>query len=281
MQKMELGCGLYGLAHELEENFWGTMQTLCDAGFTAVEPLFAFRNDPVLLPDSPLPAFLRAIMWDEKKILDCLPWLEQMGLNISSLHIGLMFGTTLEEGIPQMIELAGKTGIRHFYTSLEFEGREKTMAAAELMNKAQTMLSGSGVTLGYHNHAMEFRPMTAEESCIECFLRETVPEVKLQLDVGWQMFGGSEILPFIERYGDRINSVHLKDFVNDFENVAQEDAFAAVGDGALPAADVLRLTSGLKLIENGLMIDQDRAAKGQVLSDDLKKGAHYVRTLTN
>ena len=276
---MKLGCGMYGLAFELEENFWGTMQRLSDAGFTAIEPLFAFKNDPVLLPDSPLPAFLRAIMWDEKKIVDCLPRLKEMGLSISSLHVGFLFGATLEEGVPQMIELAKKTGIKHFYTSLEFDTPEKTEVAIQLLNKAQSMLAGSGVTLDYHNHAMEFKPMADGVSYMDYFLQKTVPEVKLQLDVGWQMFGGSKILPFMERYADRISSVHLKDFVKGFEAIPQEDAFAAMGDGELPTAEVLKLVPGLKLIDNGLMIDQDRAAKGQRLSDDLKKGADYVRSV--
>lgn len=276
---MKLGCGLFGLAFELEEDFWGTLQRLSDAGFTAIEPLFAFENDPVLLPDSPLPAFLRAIMWDEKKIVECLPRLKEMGLSISSLHVGFLFGATLEEGVPQMISLAEKTGIKHFYTSLEFDTLEKTEAAIALLNKAQSMLAGSGVTLDYHNHAMEFKPMSDGMSYMDYFLRKTVPEVKLQLDVGWQMFGNSEILSFMGQYADRISSVHLKDFVNGFESIPEEEAFAAVGDGALPTVEILNLVPGLTLIEDGLMIDQDRAAMGRRLSDDLKKGADYLRAV--
>lgn len=39
---MELGCGLFGLAFELEQDFRGTLKKLADAGFTAVEPLYSF-----------------------------------------------------------------------------------------------------------------------------------------------------------------------------------------------------------------------------------------------
>ena len=77
---MKLGCGMYGLAFELEKDFWGTMQKLADAGFTAIEPLYAFPNDPALAPDSPDPAFLKTILWDDKKVAEYQPRLREMGL---------------------------------------------------------------------------------------------------------------------------------------------------------------------------------------------------------
>ena len=112
---------------------------------------------------------------------------------------------------------------------------------------------------------------------MDAFLENTSPEVKLQLDVGWQMYGGSQVVPFIQKYGNRIISIHLKDFVQGFEGMPQEDAFAAIGDGALPTQEILTLLPNLDLMENGLMIDQDRAAKGAAIAEDLRKGAAWIR----
>lgn len=276
---MKLGCGLFGLAAELEKDFQGTMQKLSDAGFTAVEPLYAFKDDRALLPDSPVPSFLRTIMWNEEKVMEYLPRLEETGLTISSMHVGFLYGKTVEQGCKELIDFAEKSGISRFMTSLEFDTLEKTQAAVDMMNRAEALLDGTGVTLGYHNHYMEFHAMDDSGSLMDYFLKNTNPKVRLQLDVGWQMYGGSEILQFMRRYPERIQSVHLKDFIKGFEKVPKDDAFAAIGDGMLPTREVLEFLPQLNLMEHGLMIDQDQPSKGQVLSEDLKKGAAYLNRL--
>jgi sugar phosphate isomerase/epimerase len=257
------------------------MKKLADAGFTAVEPLYSFPNDPALLPGSPIPSFLKTIMWNDERVAELLPRLQQMGLTVSSMHVGFLFGKDVKEGCEELIALAEKTGMRRFMTSLEFDTEEKAESAAKLMNTAADILQGSGVTLGYHNHSMEFKTMSDGKTLMESFLRNTRAEVQLQLDVGWQMYGGSDVVSFIKQYKDRIISLHLKDFTAEYETIAQEEAFAALGEGVLPTAEILSLLPELHLMEHGLMIDQDRAAKSALLSEDLNKGAHYLKAHLN
>lgn len=276
---MKLGCGLFGLAKELEADFWGTMKALADAGFTAIEPLYAFKEDAALLPGSPVPSFLKTIMWNEEKVTEYLPKLNDMGLAISSMHVGFLFGTSVETGCEELIGFAERTGITRFMTSLEFDTMEKTEEAIQRMNKAAQVLDGTGVTLGYHNHYMEFGSIDNAGTFMDYFLENTNQSVRLQLDVGWQMYGGSDVLQFMQNYLERIQSVHLKDFVRGFEAVPEDEVFAAIGDGMLPTRQVLKFLPRLDIIEHGLMIDQDRSSKGQALLDDLKKGVSYLKLL--
>ncbi len=273
---MKLGCGLFGLAMELGGDFWGTMQKLADIGFTAVEPLYAFKGDAALQPDSPVPSFLKTILWNEEKVKEYLPQLREMGLEISSMHAGFLFGTPVESGCEELLGFAERTGITRFMTSLEFDTMEKTESAIRLMNKAKEIMDGTGVTLGYHNHYMEFLPADDTGTFMDYFLKNTDEQISLQLDVGWQMYGGSDVPAFMKKYPERICSVHLKDFIKGFAEVPKDDAFAAIGDGALPTKEVLELLPRLNLMEHGLMIDQDQPAKGKVLSEDLKRGAEYI-----
>lgn len=276
--KMKLGCGLFGLAFELEQDFWGTMKKLSSAGFTAVEPLYAFRGDPALKDGSQMPSFLKTILWDEERTIEYLPRLKELGLDISSMHVGFLFGKEIREGCEELAAFADRTGIRRFITSLEFDTVEKIEQAAQLMDTAAEILDGTGVTLGYHNHSMEFKLLDGDsgKTFMDHFLEITDPAVQLQLDVGWQMVGGSDVIAFIKRYCDRIVSVHLKDFVADYDKIPEEDSFAAIGYGALPTEEILRLLPELTLMENGLMIDQDRPSKGAILSEDLKKGTLWL-----
>ncbi|MCC8066067.1 MAG: sugar phosphate isomerase/epimerase, partial [Clostridiales bacterium] len=197
---MNLGCGLFGLVSELENDFENTLKELAENGFTAVEPLYAFRNDPALAPDSPLPSFLKAILWDEKKVNTCLPRLKAMGLAISSMHVGLASGIKLEDALSELISFSDKTGIRYYMTSLEFDTLEKCNTAADLLNRANQILNPHGIFLGYHNHYMEFKKITIDgKQCtlMDHFLSRTSHNVKLQLDTGWQMYGGNDVIAFM------------------------------------------------------------------------------------
>ena len=82
----------------------------------------------------------------------------------------------------------------------------------------------------------------------------------------------------MKQHKDRLISVHLKDFLKGYADMPEDDAFAAIGDGALPTPEILALLPALSLMDNGLMIDQDKAAKGAVLSEDLRKGAAWLKT---
>lgn len=80
-------------------------------------------------------------------------------------------------------------------------------------------------------------------------------EVGLCLETGHQMVGGGDALATLERWGDRINHVHVKDarasvidrIVTDglpVEAIWQERAFCALGDGDVPIGAILdRLVS--------------------------------------
>ncbi|MCD8232277.1 MAG: sugar phosphate isomerase/epimerase [Clostridiales bacterium] len=279
---MKLGCGLFGLAFDLEKNFEKTLQNLGENGFTAVEPLYAFPNDPALAPDSPVPSFLKTILWDEEKVMSLLPKLKEWGLTISSMHVGLAFGVSIDEALPELISFSQKTGIRYFMTSLEFDTLEKCKAAADLLNYANQVLNPYDIYLGYHNHYMEFKKVTIDGTkctLMEYFLSHTSLNVKLQLDTGWQMYGGDDIIAFIQKYADRIFSVHLKDFVAGYDSIEKDDAFAATGYGVLPTKEILAELPDLNLFEHGLMIDQDHAAKNHSLPDDLKAGVAYLKEL--
>lgn len=276
---MKLGCDLFGLWQELEKDFRGTLEQLTAAGFTAVEPQLGFRDDPALAPGSPVPKFMQDMLWDEPKIIEYSPMLNELGLSISSMHAGFLMGMPVDEGCRQMIELSESTGVHHFLTSLIFDSEERTRYAVDLMNEAAKHLSGTGVTLGYHNHWQEFGMLNETETFMDRFLAETDPAVKLQVDVGWLMYGGQDVIAFMKKYADRIYSIHLKDFIQGYEDISQDDAFSPVGYGALPVKEIIELAPTLNLIDNGLMIDQDKAAAGSNMPDDLAKGAAYLKSI--
>ena len=114
---------------------------------------------------------------------------------------------------------------------------------------------------------------------MDYFLSVSDENVKIELDTGWQMYAGNDVLAFMQKYRNRIQAVHLKDFVKDYQNAPKDDAFAAIGDGALPVKEIIEFLPELNLFDYGLMIDQDKAAKGAGLQEDLEKGMKYLKSI--
>ena len=110
-----------------------------------------------------------------------------------------------------------------------------------------------------------------------------VSDFGLCLESGHQLVGGGDPLATLERWGDRINHVHIKDARQDVidrivagsmpvESIWQERAFCDLGDGDVPVAEILgRLKSmdysGWLVVEQDIMPgpdDPDAAQAAQV-----------------
>jgi sugar phosphate isomerase/epimerase len=99
---------------------------------------------------------------------------------------------------------------------------ENTLATAIVMNELgrRSVRNGTGKFYG-HNHQQEFRttytdPVTGEtKSAWQILVENTDPRyVTFQLDVLWATDGGADPVALLERYGDRIFSLHVKDGIN-------------------------------------------------------------------
>ena len=88
----------------------------------------------------------------------------------------------------------------------------------------------AGLTLGYHNHSYEFKPLPSGKLPIECMMEHN-DNLKLEIDLGWAIAGGADPLPWIEKYSNKIIACHLKDFYSKDKDMLDHDNQSAVGDG--------------------------------------------------
>ena len=77
-----------------------------------------------------------------------------------------------------------------------------------------------GLRFAYHNHGGDFQPTDSPSASGETFydvlIAATEPGVvSFQLDVFWVAWGGGKATDVIEKHGQRICSMHLKDLARD------------------------------------------------------------------
>ena len=68
----------------------------------------------------------------------------------------------------------------------------------------------AGYDFAWHNHDFEFEPL-ADGSVPQQHILDAAPDIGWEIDVAWVIRGGADPLPWIDRYGDRIVAVHVKD----------------------------------------------------------------------
>ncbi|MBK8083015.1 MAG: sugar phosphate isomerase/epimerase [Devosia sp.] len=98
----------------------------------------------------------------------------------------------------------------------------------ERLQKIGRPFQDAGIGFGYHNHDFEFA--TYGGRCAMDLLLEAAPVVSVEADVAWIVRGKADPAAWLEKNGDRIIAVHVKDIAPPGENGA-EDGWADAGHG--------------------------------------------------
>ena len=113
---------------------------------------------------------------------------------------------------------------------------EDAQNVAEIFNKVGALLKDNGIKFGYHNHSNEFNKVVpggkevtpyyqrafrrpgdnspAPKTIEEVFIEGTEAQnVLFELDCYWTVMGQQDPITWINKYADRIQLLHIKDFV--------------------------------------------------------------------
>ena len=105
------------------------------------------------------------------------------------------------------------------------------------LDAAGAAVRDAGLGFAYHNHDFELAPTPTGEIPMDLIL-ENAPNTAWECDAAWVVKGGADPLPWIDRHGERIAAIHLKDIAPDGE-AADEDGWADVGHGTMDWATLM------------------------------------------
>jgi sugar phosphate isomerase/epimerase len=119
---------------------------------------------------------------------------------------------------------------------------EKT--AAEFNEIGKRLRLEFGLTFCYHNHGYEFVEHQ-DGTLFDVLMAQTNPQdVSFELDVLWAFFPGADPAALLERYGDRIKLIHLKDLrkgiKGDLTGKTAVENDVALGKGQLDIPAIIR-----------------------------------------
>jgi sugar phosphate isomerase/epimerase len=218
----ELSVQLYTLRKALEQDFQGTLERLAEVGFTQVEP------------------FQLVMFADQLR-----EGLRQNGLTAPTTHVGLLNGNQ-EEICELAAELGVQTVIDPYVNPERWQAEADISEIASELNAAAKTAARYGLTVGYHNHHFELESKISGVHALEVFADRLAPEVVLEVDTYWAYAGGADVPALLNRLGDRVSALHLKDGDGSLDTSKQ----VAVGSGVLPVRDIIAAApDALRVVE--------------------------------
>lgn len=205
---MQTSVQLYTVREPLAADFGGTLQRLADIGFTAVEAFdFVGTVDVVDTGDAPAAA-------DDSDATDkaqrYAQALKAAGLTAPSGHAHLV-----GQDITAVFDAAEIVGVTTVVEPMVRDDKwataEDAVRIAESLNAAAKVAAQRGLRVGYHNHNWELAIQYDGVPALEYLAQHLDPEVVLEVDLYWSWVGGVDPVGLIERLGERVKLVHVKD----------------------------------------------------------------------
>lgn len=215
MAQIPIALQLYSVREDAARDLPGVLQAVAKMGYDGVEFAGYYGHDAKAI---------RAM-------------LDDTGLKVAGAHVGL--DTLLGDELERSVEFHQILGNTFLIVPGLHESRRNSRAAwldtARVLNEVAERLRPHGMRTGYHNHAIEFKPLPGDsELPWDTFFGNTSKDVIMQFDTGNALHAGAEAAPFIERYPGRAITVHLK------EHSSTNDK-ALIGEGDVPWETIFRL----------------------------------------
>lgn len=225
---------LYTLRDMTSKDFTGTIETVAEIGYDAVEFAgFGGYNAKEL----------RGILSD-------------LGLSCAGCHTGY---EALSENPEESISYNAALGNPNIVIpSMPQAWREKGADGFKrfgyLLNALGEKTRAAGIQLAYHNHNFEFQKENGIY-LLEYLYQEADPElVKSEVDVYWVKKGGLDPADFLRKHAGRCTMIHMKDMAEDADGF-----FAPVGTGTL---DMPAIIKAARLTPNPwFIVEQDRTKR--------------------
>lgn len=186
MKKTQYGLQMYSLRDITKDSMRMALEKIAEMGYKYVE--FAGFFD--YLPE-------------QIKL-----WLDEFNLVCSGTHTGI--DAISPEKIDEVIKYHKIIGCDNLIVpACDWSTPEKANEVINQFNFAYKKLKENGIRLGYHNHSREFLPDSNGLVFEDMLIKET--QLELEVDTWWLFNTGIEVIPFLEKFKERIKVIHLKD----------------------------------------------------------------------
>ena len=199
MTTPQISVQLYSIHAELDADLDGSLAKLAETGLTTVEAFDFVRRADALKAS-----------------------FDRYGLSSPTAHAVLVEndaktpdGLLTRPPTEEVFAAAQTLGVQVVIDPHVPVARWQTMADvqrnADRLNTAAAQAAELGLKVGYHNHDHELATTIDGTPVLEIFAGLLDPSVLLEVDLYWATAGGVDPVGLLQRLGDRVVAVHVKD----------------------------------------------------------------------
>jgi sugar phosphate isomerase/epimerase len=246
-----VGIQLYSLRDAAKADLDRTLGDIAAIGYKDVEMLLSMGNF------GSTPKQVRAM-------------LDKHGLRAPSTHIGTATFTQLDRALDEASIIGHQSLILADIPGAARKSLDGFRSWADKLNVAGEAARKHDVWIGIHDEPQDFVTIDGQVG-YDVLLQRTDPKfVRAQLDVGNAAMGGKDPIPYLEKYGDRYWSFHIKDSP---KLVSAKDA--ELGKGIVDLRGVL---SRIKDIDQKVLYVEQESYPGAPI-DSVRRDYEYITKL--
>jgi sugar phosphate isomerase/epimerase len=125
----------------------------------------------------------------------------------------------------------------------EFDSPDAISKGLRRVNEAAELAAGRGMTIAYHNHFAEFSQHFDGVQAYDLLRAQLDDRVVFELDAYWAQMGGADAAEVLQRLGERVRLVHIKDGP---AVSYEDDIMVPIGEGRIDWTRTLTAPSGLR-----------------------------------
>jgi sugar phosphate isomerase/epimerase len=213
MTQIPIGLQLYSIREDCARDLPGTLKAVAEMGYAGVEFAGYYGHSAQSIRK----------------------WMDENGLKCCGTHTSL--ASLLDDELPRTVEFNQTLGNQYLIVPwLPEERRSSSIAwtdTASAFNHVAEQLKPHGMLTGYHNHDIEFQPITGGLP-FDLFFGNTKPEVVMQIDIGNAIHGGGDPIACLRHYPGRAVTVHLKEYAAGYDK-------ALIGEGEVNWQEVFSI----------------------------------------
>lgn len=238
---MEYGIQMYSLRDMTEKDLDASLKTVADMGYKLIEFAGFFGHSAE----------------------EVVEMLKKYDLKLIATHSGWESLKNDFEETLKYHKILGNT--KYIIPGANLSTSDRLNSFIDFVNEVQPKLKAEGIELGFHNHSAEFVP-TAEGYIIHHELQNRT-NLFFELDTYWTFVAKLDPVAELERLGDRVKLIHLKDGLADGHGLS-------LGSGEAPVAAVRA-----KAIEMGLDIVVESEGCDPTGKEEVQRCMDYLKSL--
>jgi sugar phosphate isomerase/epimerase len=255
-KQARLSVQLYTIREAIKKDIRGSLKQLANLGFTNVET--AFWPDRITLAQAS-------------------NYLKECNLQVSSCHIEIPMGDKQQAVLDTAKAYNCKKMIWHGWPEdKRYSSLEGTRELVKIYNQSAQFAKDNGLQFGLHNHWWEYRNKVGGKFVYEILNAELNKDIFFEVDTYWVKVAGQNPAAIIERLGERVKFLHIKDGPAVYrDNLAEDnpDPMTAVGKGTQNFPAILKAAKHVEW----LVIEMDKT-EGDVF-EALKESRAYMKQI--